>query len=647
MSSIAQLKQKDSLLRKIIKHELDNDLSQEYIDDLVLLSYEYRYKKPDSLKLFALRALKNSKDIEYDKGEAGALLRLGDYYSDIGELNVAVEYFEKAKEIAEKENYFSLQVDIFKSKASQELFSGKYREAVLSYYQGITLAQEKNLFEQEGLLRHNLGFFYWSNGLYDDAEKEYLIADSLWVLLGDQRHKAATMSNIALNAIDKKDYELAKRYADMSLAIFKKNQPLWYSRAQRVQSRWYLYQGLYDEAISRNKESEKILKSLNNSRDQLEIDILFTRIYLEIKDLKNASIRVSNAFNIAQEVNDVSSILKCYEYLEKIENQKSNTQQALFYLEQYTYLKDSLNSKIANNSIRLAKAKLDFERSQNKLRLENRKKLEKQKVIAGTSVGLVGLILLILFLIVRNFKTEKNLNIELVKLNNSKNKVFSTIGNDLKTPIGTLQELLNLYKDKSISLDELKNITPRLKENVDYSAFSLNNLLFWAQTEMNIIEVNPETIALKEAAAKVCDLYQHQIQEKKIKVECNIPIDAKVFMDVDHLSIILRNVISNAIKYSHPEHKLTFNTLKSLRTIKIVICDNGIGMSSKLIKEIFDGQNITSKLGTNQEKGTGLGISICRKLLGINGGELEIESELHKGTCIHINLPSYPLNIEN
>lgn len=644
---ISQTKERDRLLTKVSKYESEKDLSENYIDDLVLLSYHFRYKKPDSLKLFAAKALKNSKLLDYKKGEAGALLRLGDNYSDIGNLNVAVEYFEKAKKIAKSENDFALLADIYKSEASQQAFSGKSREAVMTYYQGITLAKDHELFKQEGLLRHNLGFFYWLNGLYDDAEKEYLIADSLWILIKDKNHKAATMSNIALNAIDKKDFELAKRYSDMCVATFKDDQPLWFSRAQRVQSRWYLAQKLYDEALSRNLESEKILNTLNNSRDQLEVDILFTRIYLELNDLENATKKSATAFNTAQKVKDLNSLLQCYENLEKIERKKSNTAKALFYLEQYKSLKDSLNSKIVNNSIRLAKAKLDFERNQAELLQANQKKLEKQKLIAGTSVGLVGLFVIIMFLIIRNFKTERNLNIELVKLNDSKNKVFSTIGNDLKTPIGTLQELLNLYKDKSISLEELKNITPKLKENVDYSAFSLNNLLFWAQTEMNIIEVNPKGILLKDAAKKVCDLYYQQIEEKRIKVECQIPIDAQVFMDVDHLSIILRNIISNAIKYSHPGQKLTFNTLKSLRTIKIVICDNGIGMSSKLIKEIFDNGNISSKPGTNQEKGTGLGIGICRKLLDLNGGKLEIESELNRGSCFHITLPSDPLNIDN
>lgn len=640
LNLISQTKERDSLLTKVSKYESEKDFSEKYIDDLVLLSYQFRYKRPDSLKLYATKALRNSKLLDYKKGEASALLRLGDYYSDIGKLNVAVEYFEKAKKIAKSENDFALLVDTYKSEALQQVFSGKSREAVMTYYQGITLAKDHELFEQEGLLRHNLGFFYWLNKLYDDAEKEYLIADSLWILIKDKNHKAATMSNIALNAIDKKDFELAKRYSDMCVATFKEDQPLWFSRAQRVQSRWYLEQRLYDEALLRNLESEKILNTLNNSRDQLEVDILFTRIYLELNDLENATKKSATAFNTAQKVKDINSLLQCYENLEKIERKKSNTAKALFYLEQYKSVKDSLNSKIGNNSIRLAKAKLDFERNQADLLQANQKKLEKQKVIAGTSLGLVSIFMIIIFLIFKNSKSQKKINDELTRLNDSKNRVFSTIGNDLKQPISTLQELLRLYRKKNITAKELKNITPKLKENVDDSAISLNNLLFWAQTQMKTLRVVPEVIYLKEAFNEICSIYQEQIIKKNINIQCSIPKNTIVFVDREHLNIILKNIISNAIKFSNSNKKITFDVLQSLRTTQMLICDKGIGMDKEIVSKILSKENIPSANRTNNEKGTGLGLIICQELLELNKGRLEIESEPNRGSCFYITLPN-------
>ncbi len=635
---LAQQRPKDSLYQKIREYETRHSYTKEYVDDLVALARLYRFRKPDSLKLLATKALEKSNSLKYEKGRALSILRLGDYYSDIDKPNLANEKYKQANTIAVRNKEFGVQVEVLKSKAMQEVFDGKPREAVTKYYEAITVAKSQALLEPEARLRHNLGFFYWSNELYDEAEKEYLIADSLWSVINNRGMQASTISNIALNAIDKKDYVQAKRYADLSITALKdKGQPLWLSRAYRVKGRWYLSQGFFNDALRDITKSEELLIKIRNPRDQLEIDVLYAKIYFHLKDYKSSNTKAILALKTAEEVNDLNYRMECYQVLENIARNKGNIEEAFRYLELNKKLKDSINLKSSGNNLKLVRAKLDFEQEQSEQIEKNRKELSRQKIILWSTIGLVVLVSLIIFLIVRNSKNQKKLNSELINLNNSKNKVFATIGNDLKKPIGTLQELLNLYKNKNITVEELKNITPRLKANVDHSAFSLNNLLFWAQTQMRSIEVNPSNVNLKAAADQICSLYEEQTSKKNIVIKCKIPKNTTVFIDEEHLNIILKNMISNAIKFSN-NNKVTFDVLQSVKTTQLLICDNGIGMDKELISKILSKKNIAPTNGNNNEKGTGLGLVICQELLELNKGKLEIESEPNKGSCFYITL---------
>lgn len=639
--ALTQQKHKDTILKNIQEYEIRHNFNEAYIDDLVALARLYRFRRPDSLKMLAIKALEKSDSLKYQKGRALSILRLGDYYSDVDEPELAFKKYEEAKIIALGNKEFAVQVEVLKSQALQYVFNGNGKEAVTRYYEAITLAREKNLFEAEGTLRHNLGYLYWSNELYDEAEKEYLIADSLWSVINDKNMQASTISNLALNALDKKDYSQAKKYAHLSIRSLKdKGKPLWSSRAYRVQGIWHISQGLYDEALKDILKSEEFLKQLNSPRDQLEINVLYANVFLGLNSILKAESMAIRAMKAAKELKDHNNLITCYQILESIAQKNKNKEKAFHFLELSKNLQDSINLRNQGENLKLIRAKLDFEREQSEQIEKNRKELSRQKTILGLTIGLVILLALILFLIIRNSKNQKRLNNELTQLNNSKNKVFSTIGNDLKKPIGTLQELLNLYKTKDITAEQLKNITPKLKENVDHSAFSLNNLLFWAQIQMKSLEVRPSDVLLKVAANEICSLYEEQLTRKNINVTCKIPKNTTVFVDKDHFSIILKNIISNAIKFSS-NNKITFDVLQSVKTTQVLICDMGAGMDDELVSKILTKQDITPKKGTHNEKGTGLGLIVCQELLTLNKGKLEIESEPNRGSCFYITFPNH------
>ena len=281
-----------------------------------------------------------------------------------------------------------------------------------------------------------------------------------------------------------------------------------------------------------------------------------------------------------------------------------------------------------------------FDQEKKLTEFENEKKLAKQKTITYVSIILLIALLIIVLLIRKNALNQKKANLSLKELNDTKDKLFSIIGHDLKAPISTLQELLALYTSEEISEEDVAKLAPQLKQNVDHSSFTLNNLLYWAKAQMNGLTPEAKPILIKEKVCAVYSAYDRKIKSKKIEVLCNIADDQVLLIDPIHFEIILRNITSNAIKYTNHGGIIAFNCKKvDSKSIEISICDNGIGMSKTMVHDLMKKQIVKSSVGTTNEKGTGLGLQIVHELIKINEGSLKIQSKPKAGTCIFLVLP--------
>ncbi|NNC34490.1 MAG: hypothetical protein HKO09_06415, partial [Croceitalea sp.] len=201
------------------------------------------------------------------------------------------------------------------------------------------------------------------------------------------------------------------------------------------------------------------------------------------------------------------------------------------------------------------------------------------------------------------------------------------------------QELLQLYEAKAISAMEIANITPRLKANVDQSAYTLNNLIFWANSQMKGIRARPKEINLSTAVSKCIKLFAEQLDRKNIHLQLDIEKNCTCKFDPDQMNIILRNLIYNAIKYSNTEGSIKINCVQNNADLILSICDDGIGMNQNQIDNILNAVEVQSTPGTYQEKGTGIGLSITMELIKLNDAYMTIESEENKGSCFNLHLP--------
>lgn len=227
----------------------------------------------------------------------------------------------------------------------------------------------------------------------------------------------------------------------------------------------------------------------------------------------------------------------------------------------------------------------------------------------------------------------------LQKLNNDKNKLLSIVSHDLKSPFNTILNFINLLNE-GIEINEeqkkeyLKYIFDTAKQQLDL----IHDLLDWSKIESGLLEFSPNYIQLNTIVGKIISGFSGQIYQKNLLIESNIDKELKVFFDKNYLKIVLSNIISNAIKFSHKNGKIIISAAEDEEYTTIIIQDFGIGFSQRYFKQITQSQNFELQIGTMGEKGTGLGLKFCYDIISSNYGKLMIESKSQKGTKVIIKL---------
>lgn len=222
-----------------------------------------------------------------------------------------------------------------------------------------------------------------------------------------------------------------------------------------------------------------------------------------------------------------------------------------------------------------------------------------------------------------------------------KDRFFSIIGHDLKNPFSSIlgfSELLvdQLQKKEYEEAEEYARIIQHSSKQV---LDLLSNLLVWAQSQTDTTEYNPETFELKAVVDEVIDLLSNSLQYKSILITNNILPNLSLFADKAMITLVLRNLISNGIKFTHSGGKIQIQAEESDRQLTVSVADNGVGIKEENLTELFNTETRYSTRGTNSESGTGLGLLLCKDFIEIHGGKIWVESSVNNGSTFRFTIP--------
>ncbi|HEX6848623.1 MAG TPA: HAMP domain-containing sensor histidine kinase [Chitinophagaceae bacterium] len=227
---------------------------------------------------------------------------------------------------------------------------------------------------------------------------------------------------------------------------------------------------------------------------------------------------------------------------------------------------------------------------------------------------------------------------ELAELDALKNKLFGIISHDLKAPMYALRNFFTEMQQDKISNRELRKMLPGVVNDLTYTTSLMDNLLHWAKSQMQSNTIYPQKVDIGNMIAETTQLLQRQSSAKQIKIEVDTTGGVYGFMDKDMLNLVLRNLISNAIKFTPPKGNIKIGVHQNCTIVEVYVQDSGAGISPEAIKKI-SGDGFYSTKGTANESGTGLGLKLCKEFMTRNGGQLYIESKPGEGSTFSFSLP--------
>lgn len=252
-------------------------------------------------------------------------------------------------------------------------------------------------------------------------------------------------------------------------------------------------------------------------------------------------------------------------------------------------------------------------------------------------VSCLFFVALIMFYFLRN---TNRIQKEMIRTNAHKDRIFSILAHDLKGPIGTMNSYLGFLTETNPDKEELLIALKELKKSTNQSYLVLENLLDWVRSESKKITINIDTVNLSKMIQNAKDILNLQASDKRIQFDLQIPNNVLVHCDERMISTVIRNLFSNAIKFSYPNQNITVEVVQDSVFTELIITDTGIGMSSDQIKQIYEGKPFPTTFGTQGEKGTGLGLLVCSEMLKNQGCIMTLTSGQNLGTKIKIQIPS-------
>ncbi|MDG1572798.1 tetratricopeptide repeat-containing sensor histidine kinase [Robiginitalea sp. M366] len=626
-----------------------------YINRLLELAGESRFYNNDSLYTLASQALDFSRKADYLRGECGAYRRLGDYYSDRGENDKALDYYRMGLELTKTAEDHEGGIKLLSNIAGEYAYKGDYASALNHYLKALELAESHEDLESQSIINENIANLYGDQKDYEQCLMYYKKVKRINNTIGNEVIEAETLSNLASLYADMGQLEYAMFNINQSIDTFEEYRVLdWLAYAYEIKGKIYLKEFNYKWALYWYNQGQLLHEKIEDDRSHIDLLNGMAKAYLGQEQDSMASLYANQAFTLSKKINAKEAVRECSQTLYRIYRKQEDYATALAYHELYQQLSDSLARKENQQSLKLHKAKTDYEQQKSALIAENQQALASQKRYIRVGWVVLGIALVIIYLVYRSNKLQKRLTAELREKkdlleqrkeelqadNETKTKLFSIIGHDLRGPIGALQGLLKMFKDGEVSPEVFGTFIPKLRADVDHIYFTLNNLLSWGHSQLNGSVTKPAVVSLATLVRENINLLAEQAERKSIRMVSEVMDSTLVWSDPNQVDIVVRNLLSNALKFTPQNGMVTIRAEEKDHHWEVSVRDTGVGMDRVTVENLFrDKNNNTSTYGTDNEKGTGLGLALCKEMVENNKGAIWVESIPRKGSTFYFTLP--------
>ncbi len=362
----------------------------------------------------------------------------------------------------------------------------------------------------------------------------------------------------------------------------------------------------------------------------------------ELNEFNEAERHLLEGEQLCKDINFKPLLWRIQNHLYLLYKKTYDLNRALFYLENSSRNKDSLNKEEYKKLV--SEYQVKYENSETEQELELQKvKLHNRNYVIFALTSVMALILTIAISLYFLARARKKRNIELTNLSAQRDRIFSIVSHDLKNPVASQKQVLNFICDHYDQIDDVtkKQQLTALKQSNESLSELLINLLEWASWESGRLPFKPIRIDLNSVARNSIRLVEGQAKKKNITIEQNIQENNFINSDINFVETILRNLLSNAIKFSYPDSSVEISCFESAQEKILSVSDHGVGLTPEQINTIFTLRG-KSTLGTGGEKGSGIGMVVCQELAEKAHGKLTVTSEKNKGSTFSLHLPKNP-----
>ena len=595
---------------------------------------------------------------------ASVYTNIADSYQKLGQHANALNYYTKALKIFRElgvlrgiavvynnmgSNYIEASVEeLGKMGIKPEQRSEK---ALQDLNNGLKIGLEINDASVLSTLYRDLGIVYEKLAKRDLALSAYLKSIEYSNEISNKTDYGSTLLALAHFYMEDKMYEKAISSLSEALKIGEKDQTLDLQKnAYQILSAIEEKRGNFNASLENYKKYIKVRDLIFNeekekeiTRKQLQIDFAVKEKDYQLKQqvtdgaLQRQVLLAKQQQQIlilrqqALDLSDKEKRLQRLTFLRKqadLENEK-RFQQGMRVREQ---LKSKLDKEIKDKEINLQKSELRFNKNITIF-------------LSVLTIILFGSGIVVFFAQRKTARLNaivSHQKAELEKLGKVKDRIFSVVGHDMRTPVNSLISFIQLLEAGSMEPQKLNRYAGQLKNTLTYTSAMMENLLNWASSQMEGFKPIIEPFEIRACAQEVIDSLGDMAAKKDIQINNNLLSGEKCLADVNMTSLILRNLLNNAIKFTNEKGTINLAFKENDHQIFVAIEDNGIGLAQEQI-DIFNNasfdENAKTTLGTNKEKGTGIGLMLCRTFTQLMNGSLQVQSQKDKGTTFTLMLP--------